>query len=352
MTVELLSKKSQYIHTRVKYHKGSAWLFSAVYASPNEDLKKSLWDDMKVIADSKNLSWLVAGDLNDIAKVEDKKGGAPVSLRKLNLFNDRVEACNLMELGSYGPKYTWRGPIFHGGQRIYEKLDRALCSDAWRLEFPDANFKVLARVDYSDHHPILIIPFSVYQHKVKRQFKFENAWNLVDSYQDMINKVWREDKAFEECLKDTRDNLENWKEHSFDNVKLRKKEIMARLKGVHCRLQRRDNVKALRKLEVKLQEELRDILAKEELMWFQRSRTRWLADGDRNTKYYHMKKVNWRRKNKISMLKDDQGNWVEDESDLKELVNNFYKSLFEINYCWKDWLLIRCRARIKNELFE
>lgn len=70
-------------------------------------------------------------------------------------------------------------------------------------------------------------------------------------------------------------------------------------------------------------------------MWFQRSRSKWLANGDRNTEYYHMKMVTRRRMNKITMLKDNHGTWVEDETGLKRLVNNYYEKLFEISYNWK-----------------
>lgn len=144
MIVELLSKNCQYIHTSVKYQKGRSWLFSAVYASPNEELKKNMWDHLIGIVENIGQPWFVAEDLNGIASVEDKKGGAPASIRKINFFKDHVAACNLMDLGSHGPKYTWGGPIYHGSQRIYEKLDRALCNEDWRLNFPDASVKVLA----------------------------------------------------------------------------------------------------------------------------------------------------------------------------------------------------------------
>lgn len=55
-----------------------------------------------------------------------------------------------------GPKFTWKGPIYHGGRRIYEKLDKAFCNDSLSLEYLDVHMKVLIRVDFSNHHLILV----------------------------------------------------------------------------------------------------------------------------------------------------------------------------------------------------
>lgn len=73
-------------------------------------------------------------------------------------------------------------------------------------------------------------------------------------------------------------------------------------------------------------------------MWYQRSRAKWLTDGNCNTKYYHMKTIYRRRRNKIVTLKNDQGLWVEDESDLKGLVNDYYQNLFELRSPWCTWI--------------
>ncbi|MCH82315.1 hypothetical protein A2U01_0003117, partial [Trifolium medium] len=66
-------------------------------------------------------------------------------------------------------------------------------------------------------------------------------------------------------------------------------------------------------------------------MWFQRSRAKWLKDGDRNTRYYNLKTINRRRRNNIVMLKNDHGEWIEDNVQLQELVNKYYKQLFKLN---------------------
>ena len=78
-------------------------------------------------------------------------------------------------------------------------------------------------------------------------------------------------------------------------------------------------------------------MKREELMWFQRSRTKWLVDGDRNTRYHHLKVVNRIRKNKVVMLRNSQGHWVDDIVTLQGMVNDFYKDLFTNNNTGRTW---------------
>lgn len=80
---------------------------------------------------------------------------------------------------------------------------------------------------------------------------------------------------------------------------------MARLHGTQLTLQRNDNHTRLKILEEKLQEELSNILKKEELMWFQRSLAKWLTNGYRNTKFYHFKTIKRICHNKVVMLMDE-----------------------------------------------
>lgn len=72
-------------------------------------------------------------------------------------------------------------------------------------------------------------------------------------------------------------------------------------------------------------------------MWFQRSKAKWLVDGDKNTKYYHLKTVNRRRNNKIIMLKDESGRWIQYGSKIQKHVNDYYKKLFSLGEKWDSW---------------
>jgi hypothetical protein len=43
-----------------------------------------------------------------------------------------------------------------------------------------------------------------------------------------------------------------------------------------------------------------EILYREEIMWLQRSRVAWFKEGDRSTKFFHMKAAAHTKKNKIT----------------------------------------------------
>ncbi|MCI27633.1 hypothetical protein A2U01_0048832 [Trifolium medium] len=43
--------------------------------------------------------------------------------------------------------------------------------------------------------------------------------------------------------------------------------------------------------------------------------------------------LKWKRANKIMMLRNEGGEWIEEESQLQSMVNNFYKELVEDHGC-------------------
>ncbi|KAJ8765041.1 hypothetical protein K2173_010517 [Erythroxylum novogranatense] len=76
---------------------------------------------------------------------------------------------------------------------------------------------------------------------------------------------------------------------------------MARLKGIQLFLSYRHS-SYLVNLEVQLAEEYRTVLRQEELFWFQKSRIKWLQEGDRATAFFHATTLARRNKNWIDKL--------------------------------------------------
>lgn len=81
-------------------------------------------------------------------------------------------------------------------------------------------------------------------------------------------------------------------------------------------------------LEKELVEQYNQILYQEELLWFQKSRSNWIIQGDRNTKFFHIFMLVKRRKLIIEVLKNEDEIWVDDPHDLKNLVVTYFKNLF------------------------
>ena len=85
-----------------------------------------------------------------------------------------------------------------------------------------------------------------------------------------------------------------------------------------------------------------DILKQKEEFWSVKFRYNWLIQGDRNTKFFHISTLIRRKRNRISSLQDNQGNWVHDEQEVAKLVRSGFVSLFssESAYVpWKPWVI-------------
>lgn len=77
-----------------------------------------------------------------------------------------------------------------GYERIYEKLDKMLCNNDWRLLFENAKVRVLHRT-YSDHHPSLIQLDPTTYNLRSKLFMFEMAWLQHKEYAAFVKENWK-----------------------------------------------------------------------------------------------------------------------------------------------------------------
>lgn len=110
------------------------------------------WDILKTISRSKDLSWMVYGDFNEILYAFEKVG-VPKEERWMAEFQEVLEACQLLNVGYSGTWFTWeRGNLQK--TNIRECLDGRIVYLEWRNMFPFVVIQHLLQ-SFSDHCPLL-----------------------------------------------------------------------------------------------------------------------------------------------------------------------------------------------------
>lgn len=155
-------------------------------------------------------------------------------------------------------------------------------------------------------------------------------WETHETWSNTISSSWTTGGTAE-CLEDLRAKLirvarqlGSWNRNTFGIVRKEIKSLKLELE----RLRSIPDRTAPTHVELKINEKLVELYHREELMWRQRARLEWLSAGDRNTRFFHLRASQRRKRNMIKALANSLGVLTEDPGELKALVNDFYKSLY------------------------
>ncbi|XP_028769381.1 uncharacterized protein LOC114726829 [Neltuma alba] len=327
LSVEVLWECEEFSHVRIDRSNSLVCFCTIVYANPQGVRRNELWDKWNVIAQEEKGPWLIGGDFNDIASLSEQSGGMGANINRCNAFRDWIHRNVLIDLDPVGPFFTWRGPKWEGRERVFKRLDRGLCNVEWQNAYSNAFVRVLPRI-HSDHHPLLF-NFSGQQTVwVERPFRFEAMWLKHPDFKNFMEKKWNKGEEMVKALESLKEALRVWNKEVFGDLRKRKNKLLARIGGIQQSLGKSRNP-FLDELSQELQQELMELLLQEEIFWFQKSWGEWMENGDRNTHYYHLKTLNRRRRNRIVMLKDEYGMWIDNEIELIEMVRNYFINMLQ-----------------------
>ncbi|KAL8094943.1 hypothetical protein AgCh_036452 [Apium graveolens] len=292
--VNLRSLSTNHIDIEIQTNVDNVWRLTGFYGEPVRANRKKTWDLLRNLARDSNLPWCVIGDINNITSQEDKKGGAVYPRWLVEGFNNTLLETELHDLELVGHQYTWeKGRNTEAWIEI--RLDRALINNMWLTSFPLTKLYNLYGGP-SNHSPLLLEP------KKKVIGGQKRSQNL---------EIWG--KEITGCF--------------IKRIKESKLELKA-LRG------RRDvNLVELYK---KAKQRLHLLLDHKEIFWRQRSKQLWLQSGDKNTKYFHASCNSRRRTNQIHKLRNEEGDWVDWQSGLDDLITTYYQTLFKASHTVLD----------------
>lgn len=133
-----------------------------------------------------------------------------------------------------------------------------------------------------------------------------------------------------EALVELRTKLKKWNREVFGDIHKRKEDLLSKIKEIQNLLDSSQTDDLLSQEEVLIQD-LDRVLEQEEILWLQKSRERWIVEGDRNTSLFHISTVIRRRRNRIESLKNDAGEWVSNPQELEQIATAYYKRLYSLD---------------------
>lgn len=308
----------------------NAWRFTGFYGAPETHKREESWTLLRRLNSQNSLPWCCIGDFNELVRLEEKQGRHTRSERQMQMFRDVLDECGFVDLGFTGPKFTWSNNRV--GDMTWERLDRAVATLEWLLRFPSTRVHHLD-VRWSDHKP-LWVSMDPMMCPSRKLFRFEEVWTSDQGCEEVITSAWKKPVPGVPMfsvwgkIHACRRELRVWSKQSFGNIKTKIHEVEKRLRQAETvSMQGGEHFPV-----VLLKKELHSLLAKEERLWRQRSRTEWLKVGDRNTRYIHCRATQRKRRNNVYRLKNPNGLWTTDFAQVPALFFYYYNSLFQTEH--------------------
>ena len=180
---------------------------------------------------------------------------------------------------------------------------------------------------HSNHCPVLLEMQPRVTTRRERPFKFQSCWLSDVSFPKVVSQAWRHCPRLVDAIDSFIKEAKVWNKTQFGNIFTRKKNIMARLNGIQRSIAIRPSA-FLCNLENELLKELDSVLSQEEELWALKSRVNWMIQGDRNTSFYHVSTLVRRKRNQILSIKDACGEWIIEESAVKEYIKNGFAGIY------------------------
>ncbi|CAJ2673212.1 unnamed protein product [Trifolium pratense] len=320
-----------YLSVCVEWKNGLLYIIN-VYSPCNMSGKRKLWSDLiNLKLNNEPGEWCLGGDFNSVTKVGERKGcnGAAGQSERAE-FSQFIDAFELVDLPLVCKKFTW----FNSDGSAMSWLDRFLLSEGF-IEKGNFTNQWVGDRDISDHCPIWLSCSNL--NWGPKPFKFNNCWLQHPDFFEFVKQTWENmdiqgKKAFvlKEKLRKMKDNLKVWNREVFGILDLNIDKTVKELNEVEEVLANGLNDPITTnpsELVTKFWEQLH---FKENLI-HQKSRTKWIQEGDSNTRYFHACIKGRRRRNQIVFLK--KGNsLIQGVAEIKEEVKDHFSRHFT-----KEW---------------
>ncbi|KAK2356846.1 DNA-(apurinic or apyrimidinic site) endonuclease [Trifolium repens] len=279
-----------------------------VYAPCEDGAKQRLWASLTARLQSLGRRRIcVCGDFNVVKHVDERRSSR-VGQRFLDHipFSWFIEDNSLVDLPLQGRKFT----RFKGDGHSMSRLDRFLLSEEWCLDWP--NCKQVARLRGLSDHCALVLSDS------------EEDWGPRPS---RMLKCWG-GYVLKEKLKRIKAALKDWHKAHAQNLPSQIDSKKARLVALDLKGEEEDLLEAELVEFCGITSDIHSLSRLHASISWQQSRSKWLKEGDANTKYFHSVLTSRRRGNAISVIQAE-GVTVEGVTPIRQVVFSHFAAHFK-----------------------
>ncbi|XP_071697802.1 uncharacterized protein [Rutidosis leptorrhynchoides] len=269
--------------------KVSKFYCSFIYASNNGYQRQMLWEDLKAHDKVVNkFPWVLMGDFNITRRVSEHSSGCSHVNWEMRDFNECIDDIEVDDLGSSGFHFTWTKSLKNPSCSILRKLDRVMCNEGFLASYSQA-YGVFHPYLIFDHSPtVLGIPHEI--NRKKRAFRFMNHVANKDQFLDVVSQKW--------CT-----HVQGCKMFQvFSKLKLLKKDLN-KLNWENA-IDANPHDASLRVEASATLLDYEKAKSDEMIVLKQKAKIKWLAEGDRNTRFFHSVLKSRKQKSRIESVCD------------------------------------------------
>ncbi|KAL6126088.1 hypothetical protein ACLB2K_074139 [Fragaria x ananassa] len=315
-----------------------------VYAKTTTSERRRLWEDLLHIKNNfVQGPWIVLGDFNCVLGAHEKRGGILPNAISCSEFQDMSSNCELVHLPTKGLPYTWtnrRGV----NVSVEMRLDRCLSNFSWMDAWRNLECTTLPR--YSSDNCPLLVSFSKLILNQRSPFRFQLMWLDNPNFLSLVSDVWQSAQFYgnpmfvlASKLRTLKQRIQVWNKTEFEDVNKMVEDSFVDLDRIQ------QEIANLGPTEDRLSEEsvasahVHVALALQEMFFCDKSRVKWLTEGDRNTSFFHaMVKVR-QLKQSLSIMRYG-GCIIDDPKDINDHVVIYFKDLFTADSAVRDTGLV------------
>ena len=166
-----------------------------------------------------------------------------------------------------------------------------------------------------------------------KPFKVYDGWLMNKDYQNVVRNCWSESQpkgwggyVLKSKLQILKQRLKNWSKDNIGDLGNKVKKIQQKLNDLENSLSAQPSDQQVQELK-KTQADLWEKATLHESFVRQKSRSKWIKEGDNNTSYFH-RIINYsKRRNALRGMLID-GSWVENPNMIKAEVMQHFQSRF------------------------